>query len=123
MKAVRLKTEYLKSPVGIDVQRPRIFWNCEGGKKQTAYRIVTEKWDSGKVDGDTMRAEYPLTLASRERVNYTVTLWDENGVEGEPSTDFFEFGLSREDWRAKWITGDYTVRPRTRYPVDCFKKE
>ena len=123
MKAVRLKTEYLKSPIGIDIQRPRIFWNCEGGKKQTAYRIVTEKWDSGKVESSTMRAEYPLTLLSRERVNYTVTLWDEKGIEGEPSTDFFEFGIGGEDWRAKWITGDYTVRPRTRYPVDCFKKE
>ena len=57
MKAVRLKTEYLNNPIGIDIQHPRIFWNCEGGVKQTAYRIVTEKWDSGKVESAGMRAE------------------------------------------------------------------
>ena len=54
MKAINLKTEYLNNPIGIDVQKPRLSWTCEGGIKQTAYRIVaTSKgktvWDSGKV--------------------------------------------------------------------------
>ena len=123
MKAVRLKTEYLNDPIGIDIQRPRIFWNCDGGKTQTAYRIVTDKWDSGKVESAGMRAEYPLPLSSRERVEYTVTLWDENGEEGEPSTEFFETGLlAKSDWSAKWIRGDYKVSKKRRYPVDYFCK-
>ena len=50
MKAIRLRTEYLTDPLGIDIPHPRLMWNCEGGTKQTAYRIVTEKWDSGKVE-------------------------------------------------------------------------
>ena len=40
MRAVRLRTEYLKDPIGIDIPRPRLFWNCEGGLRQTAYQIV-----------------------------------------------------------------------------------
>ncbi len=42
MKAVRLKTEYLFAPIGIDIDRPRLFWNCEGGVRQTAYQIIAK---------------------------------------------------------------------------------
>ena len=40
MRAVNLKTEYLKDPMGIDIVHPRLFWNCGGGTAQTAYQIV-----------------------------------------------------------------------------------
>ena len=123
MKAVRLRTEYLKSPLGIDVKRPRLMWNCEGGVKQTAYRIVAEKWDSGRVESASMQAVYPEELASRERVNWKVCLWDEKGEPGEWTEAFFEAGLlEASDWQAKWIAGNYTVNKKERYPVDCFRK-
>lgn len=124
MKAVNIRTEYLIDPVGIDVANPRAFWTCEGGVKQTAYRIVSEKWDTGRVESGSMRARYPLALVSGERVNYRIKLWDENGDEGEWSEPaFFEMGLLRAShWRAKWIAGDYKVNKRKRYPVDCFRK-
>ncbi len=120
MRAIRLKTEYLFDPLGIDVKRPRLMWNAEGGEKQTAYQIVTEKWDSGKVASSSMRAEYPAELSDRERVNWKVRLWDENGEAGEWTQAFFETGIS--SWQAKWISGDYTPRKKRRYPVDCFRK-
>ena len=130
MKAINLKTEYLINPMGIDIQNPRLMWNCEGGIKQTAYRIIAKSdektaWDSGKVSSSSMRAEYPHKLKSRERIEWTVTLWDENDEEGEPSeTAFFEAGLlSASDFTAKWISGNYRVNKKKRYPVDCFKKQ
>ena len=124
MKAIRIKTEFLTNPIGVDFQHPLITWNCEGGVKQTAYRIVASSgWDSGKVQSDSMRATYPEELKSREIVDYTITLWDENDREGEPSPASFEMGLlSPEDFKAKWITGNYKVNKKNRYPVDCFKK-
>ncbi|MBR5422887.1 MAG: family 78 glycoside hydrolase catalytic domain [Clostridia bacterium] len=124
MKAVNLRTEYLVDPVGIDIPNPRVFWNCEGGIKQSAYRIVSEKWDTGRVESDSMHAQYPLTLVSGERVNYKIKLWDENGAEGEWSEPaFFEMGVLRAaHWRAKWIAGNYKVNRMRRYPVDCFRK-
>lgn len=128
MKAVNLKTEYLKDPIGIDVHNPRLFWNCEGGVRQTAYRIVAVSdaktvWDSGRVASSSMHAEYPLALRSRTRIEWSVTLWDESGAEGERSEDaFFETGLFEEsDWQASWIAGDYRVDKKKRYPVDCFR--
>ena len=130
MKAIRLKTEFLINPIGTDIQHPRLMWNCEGGTKQTAYRIVAKAdgktvWDSGKVGSASMCAEYPLLLSSRTRIEWSVTLWDENDREGEPSeTVFFETGLlSASDFTAKWISGNYRVNKNKRYPVDCFKKQ
>ena len=130
MKAINLKCEYLINPIGIDIQNPRLMWNCDGGIKQTAYHIIAKSdekivWDSGKVNSSSMYAEYPHKLKSRERVEWAVTLWDENNREGEPSeTAFFETGLlSASDFTAKWISGNYRVNRKKRYPVDCFKKQ
>ena len=120
MKAIRLRTEYLKNPFGIDIQHPRLQWSCEGGVKQTAYQIVTEQWDSGKVASSCMHAEYPLALRDRERVNWKIRLWNENGQEGEWNEAFFEMGIS--NWQARWITGAYKPSKKKRYPVDCFRK-
>lgn len=129
MRAINLRTEYLRNPLGIDIQNPRLFWNCEGGRKQTAYCIVCMSdgktvWDSGKIHSDSMRAEYPHALVSRQRVTWKVQLWGENDVAGDWSEEaFFETGLlSPSDWRAKWIAGNYRVRKKRRYPVDCFRK-
>ena len=100
------------------------------GITQTAYRIIAKSdgktvWDSGKVNSSSMRAEYPNKLKSRERVEWTVTLRDEGDHEGEPSeTAYFETGLlSASDFTAKWISGNYRVNKKQRYPVDCFKKQ
>ena len=46
MKAIRLKTEHMFVPLGLDIEKPRLFWNAEGGTKQTAYEIATPKWHS-----------------------------------------------------------------------------
>ena len=154
MKAIRIRTEHLIDPLGIDVMHPLISWNCEGGRKQSAYQIVSKKWDSGKVKSDQMSVRYPLDLSSRERVDFQIKLWDENDIQDELSDpSFFEMGLlDKDDWKAKWMTGDYIPDDRTdrknkrigknfvlngfayvadmirpvnieRYPVDCFRKQ
>ena len=43
MKAICLRAEYLDRPIGLDITKPRFFWNCEGGVKQTAYQIVVKR--------------------------------------------------------------------------------
>ena len=144
MNAIRLRTEYLKNPLGIDVKHPRLMWNgsapgsgaqcaprantpgsgaqCapQANARQTAYQIVTENWDSGKVASSSMWAEYPKGLHDRERVTWKVRLWDENDEPGDWAESFFERGIS--SWEAKWITGNYTPSKRERYPADCFRK-
>lgn len=133
MRATRLRVEYLKNPIGIDITKPRLSWNCEGGKKQSAYQIraIDEDenllWDSDKVMSSQM-VHIPwggADLRSRAIVNWKVCLWDENGIQGEWSEEAtFEIGLlAKFDWKANWITGNYKVNKKKRYPVDCFRKE
>lgn len=131
MKAIHLRTEYMEDPIGLGIERPRFSWNCEGGVKQSAYRIEAKRdgkiiWDSGKVESGSM-THIPYAgemLKSRDLVDYTVTLWDENKNAGKESHGFFEMGLLHAgDWRAKWISGDYKPQKNHRYPVDCFRKE
>lgn len=100
MKAIRLQTEYLTTPLGLGITAPRFSWNCEGGVKQTAYRILTERggetvWDSGKVASSSMtHIQYAgMPLQSRDQVEWSVVLWDENDVPGEDSASWFELGL------------------------------
>ena len=131
MKADRLRCEYLTNPLGIDIRKPRLSWNCEGGQMQSAYRIIARNsddviWDSGKVESSRMHliSWEGKELSSRDRVTWSVRLWDENDIEGEESEEaYFELGLLKEnDWKAKWITGNYNVDKKKRYPVDCFRK-
>ncbi len=132
MRAIRLRTNYLNNPVGIDIRRPAFSWNCMEGVTQSAYRIICTDfdgktvWDSGKVSSSSMTHILYAgeKLKSRDRISWKVILWDENGNEGAPSEQaFFEMGLlEKEDWKAKWISGDYKVHKRNRYPADCFLK-
>ena len=117
MKAINLKCEYLTDPVGIDIVRPHLFWNCEGGVKQTAYCICAVDdngntlWHTGKVESSRMsHIEWNgRKLTSGTRVIWKVRLWDENNREdGWSDEAAFELGLICEnDWQAKWITGGY----------------
>lgn len=127
MKAIRLKTEYLTEPMGIDILKPRLFWNCEGGQKQTAYQIVAASdsgrllWDSKKIESSSMRTFWGgEPVAPKTRVLWRIRLWDECGRPGDWNEAAFETGI--DSWQAKWITGDYKVNKKQRYPVDCFRK-
>ena len=127
MKAIRLKTGHLFDPVGVDFTAPRLYWNCEGGRKQTAYQIVAASdsgsvlWDSGRVESDAMGVRWGgAPVPPKTKVFWKVRLWDENGNPGDWSEASFETGIGA--WSAKWITGNYKVRKKERYPVDCFRK-
>ncbi len=132
MKATNLKVDYLTSPIGIDLVRPRFSWNFIDGIKQTAYRIIAKDangnllWDSQKVNRNQMHLIKwgADDLKSRTCVTWTVTTWDENDTPETSEEAYFEIGLlNQSDWSAKWITGDYVPKKKERYPVDCFKKD
>lgn len=127
MKATRLRTEFLNAPIGIDIKRPRLFWNTEGGVWQSAYEIEAEAedgtilWKSGKVISSAMRTEWGgLPIPPETRIIWRIRLWDESEQCGEWSESFFESGIG--EWKAKWITGDYRAKRKNRYPVDSFRK-
>lgn len=127
MNAIRLKTEHLTDPIGIDFQKPRLFWNCDGGERQTAYQVIASDdsrkclWDSGKVESRSMRCAWDgEDVKPKTRVLWKLRLWDETDTPGDWVQASFETGI--DSWKARWITGNYKVDKRQRYPVDCFRK-
>ena len=114
----RLRTEYLKNPMGIDVKTPRLSWelnNPARGAKQSAYEIIvsTDKtganvvWDSGKIKSDkSVNNLYDgKALAPSTRYYWQVKVWDnKNKMNASTETAYFETGLLDSGWGdAKWI--------------------
>ena len=108
MIAAHLRTEQLKEPIGISFERPQLSWIPKGGI-QTAYEVKgflngKEIFHSGKVISDSCRFRTPCVFASKDRVVWSVRLYDENDLPTEWSTSFYELGLLHaRDWRASWI--------------------
>ncbi len=128
MKAIRLQINHRTDPLGIDDTFFRFTWNCEGGITQTAYRLRVRNerggdvYDSGKKDSADMYCTAPLAPESRERLYWSVTLWDEKGEAEESAEAVFEMGIGPADWQAKWITTGRKAR-KLRLPAEYFRKE
>src|SRR6187549_2650540 len=88
-----LTCEYQRSPLGINVQRPRLGWRLEAQERdvrQTAYQILVagnlavldadrgDVWDSGRIDSrhSTHRQYEGPPLQSRQRCFWKVRIWD-----------------------------------------------
>ncbi len=129
MKTFNLLTEYLSNPIGVDFAKPTLFWNVSDCEKQSAYQIKVYaneqlKWDSGKVNSSSTRCICPLDFNSRDYVEWILIAYDENDKPSEENKAYFEIGLlNKSDWYANWITGNYKVNKKQRYPVDYFLKE
>lgn len=134
---VRLRCEYLENPLGLDVVRPRLFWQLHSavnGARQTAYRILVgpsmsrlgDYWDSGKVES-SQSVHIPYEgglLGPLNRAWWTVQVWDENGNESERArVAYWETGLNAEDWEADWIQDLPLGGPRTTAPCPYLRKE
>lgn len=128
MRAVNIRTEHLKNPLGIDITKPYISWNCEGGKKQTAceFRAVCggeEFFRSGKIVSDETHVRIGTEAKSRQHISYQIRLWDETGNEGGWSEEaFYEMGLLAEnDWSAKWINPELSCDPQIHKPASYLR--
>ncbi len=129
MKAVRLRTEQMKNPMGIDVSRPYLSWVCEDGIKQTAYEIEAKVdgqvvWNSGKVASARMNAGLDQQLKSRQHVTWQVRVWDENDTASQWSEEaFFEMGLLHtEEFVAQWINPELEIQKDVKAPAAYLRK-
>lgn len=118
---VNLKTEYLETPLGIDLKAPRFSWQMESvssSRYQTAYQIIVKDelgqmvWNSGKVSSNiSLNIKYSGgTLKPSTRYDWKVSVWDQDKKKHE-AVSWFETGLMNPDpnsaaWSgAKWIGG------------------
>ncbi|SHL58663.1 alpha-L-rhamnosidase [Anaerocolumna jejuensis DSM 15929] len=122
---VRLETEYMKNPIGIDVISPLISWNIEG-ENQKAFQLVLQgdagsSFDTGVIESNVMWYRVPFPFAMREKVLYTLKVYGESG-EGNSAKGSFEMGLGKENFQAKWINPEnYDIEKEKRYPGSCIR--
>ncbi len=121
-RITNLRCEYRVNPLGLDVNKPRFFWeitDTSRGAAQTAYQIMVSSsskklnrnkadiWNSGKViSGQSAHVVYGgPKLQDRKTYYWKVKFWDADGKESEYSEQAsWEMGiLSENDWKAKWI--------------------
>ncbi|KRF10001.1 alpha-L-rhamnosidase [Paenibacillus sp. Soil766] len=116
------KTEYTHNPIGLDVLKPRLFWQlhaAQSGVVQSAYQIrvatspdklehnQADMWDSGKVSSNaSTHVQYEgKPLQSEGAYYWQVRIWDGADERSEWSkTAYWMMGiLSRGEWKAQWI--------------------
>ena len=127
LRAVDLRVDGMSNPLGLGNPHPSLTWRLEaasGTFAQSAYRIIVKSedgaitWDSGQVvSSATLDSRYSgRALRSRERCEWTVQVWDQDGIPSPfsmPAT--WEMGLlAREDWSASWLAGENRESQRDR---------
>lgn len=128
MRAIHLKTEHMVNPIGLQTINPTLSWVCDGGITQTAYQIIAKSgdaivWNSGKVASSQMAVPYGGSAAkAREKIDWSVKLWDENDADGEMETASFEMGLIDGNWKAIWIDPELPHEEAQRQPSSVLRK-
>jgi alpha-L-rhamnosidase len=130
-----LRCEYMKDPLGIDIEHPRFSWELssdENGKRQKAYQILVstdasalkedraDVWNSKKTAGNASNqiACKGSPLQANTLYYWKVRVWDEKGKPSEwsPVARFLVGPLTAGDWKAQWIGEKETpVAPEDRY--------
>lgn len=122
IQVVACKTEYRINPIGLDVLKPRFFWQLHSDNKgvvQSAYQIMVassrdklereqaDMWDSGKVSSnDSTQVPYDgKPLQTEGEYYWKVRIWDGVGDQSAWSEKaYWTMGiLSRGEWKAQWI--------------------
>ena len=125
---LKVYCEYMRDPIGLDMQNPRFSWSYEGdgtGRSQRVYRILvgeTEEqlergegtlWDSGMVESSESSCVWyqGKNLQSAKTFDIKVTALLDDGQAVESRITSFTTGLANgEPWEALWIGGPAVER-------------
>ncbi len=130
----KVLTENLVNPIGIEEEHPRFSWELASEKRniiQKAYEIKvlsgkTNVWSSGKILSDqSVQVPYKgVVLQSAKKYNWQVRIWDNDdkpSVWSQPAS--FQMGLlSKNEWKAKWISAG-AIEDSINRPAVYFRKE
>jgi len=135
--AIVQKVEHMVSPIGVDVQHPRLSWlwnDYREGAFQTAYQIYVgedslsvlkdegQQWNTGKISSDARLIPYAgQMLKPFKKYFWRVDLWDQSGKSIKGSIASFETGMmNQENWQGAWISDDNSIATK---PAAYFRKQ
>src|SRR6266513_1036207 len=102
-----LRVEHFDDALGIDTMTPRLSWKLPPiSSRQIAFQVRTPEWHTGRVDSpDSVLVPYEgPSLRSRQRVDWQVKVWTDQGESDWSAPASWEMGLlSAREWIARWI--------------------
>lgn len=119
---VRLRTNALENPLGIDTPHPTFSWQSDARTPnwmQSAYEVLVatnaknlspgkaDAWDSGRISSsESVNVAYAgAAIRPQQRYIWEVRTWDDKGKQTTSAPAWFETGLlNATDWKAQWIT-------------------
>lgn len=121
---INLKTEFMTTPIGIDMEHPRFSWQIQSNENniiQQSYRIVCSyENDFSKPIFDSMvinsREQNNILymgdkLKPHTKVYRKVDILLNNDPQTYSQSSFFETGFMDNRWEAKWIVPAKKVEP------------
>lgn len=133
-----LRCEYMKDPIGIEEDRPRLFWNIESEAievVQKSYQILAANTkealkkrdslivDTGWIDsGESTFVDYPGNpVAPEQEIFWQVRIKDTKGNESDFS-DIASFERSSISWEAEWIRSPCISDENALRPVPLLRR-
>ncbi|OQY31089.1 MAG: hypothetical protein B6241_14835, partial [Spirochaetaceae bacterium 4572_59] len=133
-----LRCEYLINPIGLEENKPRLFWKLKSISKnivQKKYRIIysNELVDLNKLSDKCFDTDWIISdqsthvpypggaLNSEERIFWQVQIEDNTGNISEISAPaFFESGMKK--WQAHWISSPQVPKDKALRPSPLLRK-
>jgi alpha-L-rhamnosidase len=128
-RPVKLETEYLVNPMGIDAKKPRFSWQMADTRKgaaQTAYRILVGTdsaallkeqevlWNTGWIQSPSSLISYTGQLKPYTKYYWCVAIADQQQKKSTSAIASFETGLMEmRNWKGSWISdvSDVKLKP------------
>ena len=140
---VNLRCEYLKNPLGIDVESPRFTWQIADnrmGARQETYQVIlgTDSlavlqgkgtlWNSGKIASKACLVPYRgrVPLLPFQKYYWRVETTDAFAENHVSAVSCFETGMrGLSHWKGAWISDGQDTGGRTKEdkPAPYFRKE
>ena len=119
MKLSHLRTNHVKTPLGLAMARPVFTWTAYDtpDKKQAAAQVKLSLegetvFDSGRQEGiSSLGFEAPVELLPRKRYDWAVTVWGDGG-DTATAGSYFETGKQDEPFQASWIAAGLEDKER-----------
>ena len=129
----RIRVQGMECPIGINKAVIKISWQLvsdEKNTRQTAFciRLFTDEtkrqciWECKKED--TTDVWYVLDvgqgvrLSSRTRYYFDIQVWDNHGGQATSRLSWFETGIDKMEWKARWIEPVQEPVPLERYALE-----
>eukprot|EP01084_Bolivina_argentea_P126828 224465_1 len=128
LQPYRLRVEYMKDPIGLDVESPRFFWAIDNegirGDTQTAYEIIVYNTENGDIISQTNKIKTEesshivinnFTIITHGHYKWTIQIWNKSDIASSIMSGYIDSGLLSPN-ESDWINSSWLYIPTNENP-------